>query len=225
MLRFFGLGLCLIPACIAQQSERILIPFVHSVTISVTSTAARGCDGTISSSVTQQDATDLLRGTGFQFRDNPNAKLLIDQDCETVRTSRQSSEVLIHQCLILSEAVPAESQPNSANFATSWRRCQSQQCVRPNCQQMTRAQLHGLLMQFLKSFQEYKPPSETSLLERRPQPPSAPTVVAKSEVGSQIRVASIGSDGDLVIRDVFYSLYLASCIALFVYWLARAQPR
>ena len=91
--------------------------------------------------------------------------------------------MLIRQCLIFSESLLAGPPQNSANFATTWRRCQSHQRVGANCQQMTRAQLRGLLMQFLKGFQEYNPPSEIALLERRPEPPSAPTVAARAEGG------------------------------------------
>lgn len=228
-MRFFGLAFCLISACFAQQPGRVVIPVVRSVTISVTSDVAGGCGSTVSPTLAQQDVMAVLRATGFKISNDPYAILAIDADCGAVGVRRRSSPISVHQCLTLSEKAPITSKENGATFTMTWRKCHADQCGGSNCQEMVRFGLHGLLMQLLKTYEEQDPLSDLSMLQSQlPQQPNVKGAAENSNKGAQsisaspFTLSSIRSDG-IILREMFYSLYLMNCIGTLVYWLSRAS--
>src|SRR5215469_7775846 len=85
----------LAPTFAAQQPGRLLIPLVHSVAVSVRSTATAGCVNVISGPLTQQDAVDLLRRAGFKISEPPDAIVRIATDCGEARPRNRTSAVSV----------------------------------------------------------------------------------------------------------------------------------
>jgi hypothetical protein len=84
-------------------------------------------------------------------------------------------------------------------------------------------------MQLLKTYEEYDPKSDLSVLQGLlPQQPNANGAGTQSSMGAHLisasssTLSSIASDG-VMIRKMFYFLYLTNCMGLLVYWLSRTQ--
>lgn len=225
-----GVGLCLAFASFAQEPGRLLIPLVRSVSISVTSNVAPACGTTISPSLAREDTTALLRGVGFTVSNIHNAQIAVNTECAALSAGSRNPVMSVNQCLSLSEPLPRRLKESPAPLTPTWQQCQSNRCIGAKCQELARAGLHLLLIQLLSSFQEYDSKSDLTTLQSQPQPEPN----ARGEgTGLQSTAGRHSVSGHptgytmppqrILVRDVFYSLYVMNCFSLLIYWQFRRR--
>ena len=227
VVKVVGFGLWLVPASFGQEPGKLVIPLVRSVTILVESEVAESCGGAISQSVLKQDATTLLRGVGFTVSNIHSSRLEISTDCVAADRRSHTPAMAIDQCLSLSETLPDRSTQSGAMVATTWRKCQSNRCVGPNCEDLVRSGLHSQLIELLSSFQKHDSLSALAPPQTKPQQQAGVTV---EEAARHVKLRPFSASYStgyapiprrMLIRNAFYLLYVMNCLGLMVYWQFR----
>jgi len=225
-LLVLAFGLCTLPATFGQEPAKPLIPPAGRFRISVASRIAQRCGGSVSPAVIQQDAEAGLRSAGFTVSSIYSGRLAIEVDCGAVAPGAERAGMLVQQCADFSELVTAPSNNGKAMLATTWRKCQSFECRGARCEPLMRSRLSTLTNAFVSDFQERNPRNALLIPQIVGQPEANAAAEKTGQQGypGQGPPAAAYRTVPVTFRQVFYSLYLLSCLCVLLYWRLRKTP-
>ena len=122
--------------------------------------------------------------------------------------------MVIRECLDFSEVVPAPANHGRPMSATTFRNCQSLMCRGAKCEPLVRSGLHTLLNPFLKDLQDRNSRNDRPIAQIEPQPQTG-VIPGK--------LLSASRDRALLSAEVFYLLYIMTCVTVLVYWQCRGH--
>jgi hypothetical protein len=169
---------------------------------SIGTRVSQGCNAAVTPAGIEALLTAGLRDLGITVSTVYNSQLSVEVDCVAV-SSDSGAALATHECLDFAELVQTPSTDGRSALASTWRKCATSTCARARCD----AGVRGAIQDQIREL--------SAVLQERV------AVVAPARVPEPERRFSIEvSRGGLVL---FYSLYIAACLSLIVYWQVRRQ--
>jgi len=166
----------------------------QATNVSVSSHIGQGCGTAIAAPLLQRDIETQLRNAGIVVSRVHSAKLNTTLDCVPVSDQSRAAGMAVHQCLALSQVVSVPSHAHGMTMATTWQQCQSYTCTGHHCSDYAQTSQRSLVDTFL-------------------------AVEHERSANLPVHAASIAvPTPPLRVDQVFYGLYILTCLGLVVRW-------